>query len=87
MEGLLKSLAAAGMVYSSHYLGLKAYDKFCVPDGFWGFLGGILTTASPICAATLKVVQTTESSYTSAILFGFSRLLIDGVTTISTKVF
>jgi hypothetical protein len=86
MEGLLKSAAAAAMVYGSHYAGIKLYDRFCVPDGLWGFLGGMLTTASPVCSATLKIVETTETSYSSAVLFGISRFFIDMVGSVATKV-
>jgi hypothetical protein len=86
MDGIVKSVAAMGMVYGAHYFGIKVYDKFCVPDGLWGFLGGMLTTASPLCTTTLKIVQTTETSYASAILFGISRFLVDGVSNIATKV-
>ena len=77
MGGALKSVGAAAIVYAVHYAGIKAYDHFCVPDGVWGFISGILTTGSPVCSVALKVVQHTEVSYSSAILLGVSRFIID----------
>ena len=77
MGGAAKSVGAAAIVYVVHYVSIKAYDHFCVPDGLWGFVSGILTTGSPICNVLLKVVSHTEISHSSAILFGLSRFIID----------
>jgi len=77
MESIAKGVLSVAAMYMSHYGSVKMYDHFCVPDGFWGFLSGTLTTASPMCSVALKVAEHTSVSYSSAITVGLFRFLLD----------
>jgi len=77
MGEIVKGLASMGVVYTLHYAGAKAYSAFCVPDGVWGFVQGLVTTGGPVCTVILKTVEATASSYSSILAMGATRLAID----------
>lgn len=77
MESLVKSAASAVLSYTAHYATTKFYNYLCVPDGMIGFLTGLVTTGSPVCQASLKVISNTEMSYSTIIIMGVTRGLID----------
>jgi hypothetical protein len=79
MEAIAKGLLSAGIAYTVHYGAVKAYDNFCVPDGIWGFLQGMVTTGSPLCAAGVKVISNTEVSYSTLVLMGITRVALDWI--------
>ena len=83
MEILSKELVKAGasvfLVYSTHYGSTKLYDQLCVPDGLYGFLQGMITTASPWCKLTLDVMKATENQYTTAVMLGISKIILGAV--------
>lgn len=60
-------------VYTSHYGSAKIYDAVCVPDGWTGYLQGLITAGSPWCKLTLDFMKVTENHYGTAILVGISR--------------
>lgn len=64
------------MVYSVHFGAVKAYDAFCVPDGVYGYLQGLITTGSPVCKFVLDTVTSTQNHYSGVILVGVSRVLL-----------
>jgi len=80
MESIVKSIVSLGMVYSAHYGSIKVYDNFCVPDGVWGYITGLLTAGSPVCNVALKVAENTGASYTTVLTVGLTRFLIDMLT-------
>lgn len=55
MEPILKSAATLILTYSAHYITTKAYNYVCVPDGWVGYLTGLITTGSP---ASFKALVT-----------------------------
>lgn len=77
MEVILKNLAAALLAYSAHYGATKFYNYACVPDGFVGYLSGLLTTGSPVCQAGIQVISNTQVSYSSMLMMGATRILVD----------
>jgi hypothetical protein len=77
MEVILKNVAAALLAYSMHYGATKFYNMACVPDGFIGYLNGLITTGSPICQAGIQVISSTQVSYSSMILMSITRIFID----------
>jgi hypothetical protein len=77
MEILLKGAATVLLAYSAHYGVAKLYNEFCVPDGFWGYVQGMVTTGSPVCAAGLEAMKHTQVSYSTMILMGVARLAVD----------
>lgn len=77
MEVLLKGVATVVLTYSTHYGISKLYTNFCVPDGVWGFLQGMVTTGSPVCAAGLEAMKATQVSYSTMILMGITRMAVD----------
>ncbi len=79
MEALAKGVLSAAIAYSAHYGAVKLYDNMCVPDGFWGFLQGAVTAGSPICQAGVQVIQNTQVSYSTLILMGVTRVVLDWV--------
>ena len=64
------------IVYSVHYGAVKSYDTFCVPDGVYGYLQGLVTAGSPVCKFVLDTVTSTQNHYSGVLLVGISRLLL-----------
>ena len=64
------------MVYSVHYGASKVYGRFCVPDGIYGYLQGLITAGSPACKFVLDTVTSTQNHYSGVLLVGISRLLL-----------
>lgn len=77
MEVVLKNVASAALVYTTHYATTKLYSYICVPDGLVGYLNGFISTGSPICSAGIQVIGLTQTTYASMVLMAVSRLLID----------
>jgi hypothetical protein len=77
MEAILKSAASALLAYSAHYGMAKFYNMACVPDGIWGYLSGMISTGSPVCQAGVQIISHTQVSYSSMIMMGITRVLID----------
>ncbi len=77
MESVVKSILSFGMVYVAHYSSVKLYDNFCVPDGLWGFVSGLVTTGSPVCNVALKVAENTGTSYNTVLTVGLTRFILD----------
>jgi hypothetical protein len=74
-----KALGSAFISYSTHYGMTKLYNAACVPDGVWGFLQGMVTSGSPVCQLGVQVISSTQVSYSSIIMMGISRILLDVV--------
>jgi len=74
-----KGILSALISYSAHYSTAKLYSLGCVPDGFYGFLQGFLTAGSPVCQVGIQVLSATQVSYSSVIMMGFSRFILDTV--------
>ena len=72
-----KTVAAILLTYSAHYASTKAYSSFCVPDGLWGYVQGLLTTGSPMCTATLTYASNSQNSYATIITMAVSRIAIE----------
>lgn len=82
MNSVFKSAMAATVAYSSHFLLAKLYNTVCVPDGFWGFIQGSITTGSPICGGIFTVMSQSHVSYNAILLTSLSYLFVDGIQTI-----
>lgn len=67
MEILAKSLLGVGLNYIVHFGSARFYDAFCVPHSFVEIAQTLVTTASPVCATAINVVQLTQSNYASII--------------------
>ena len=76
---IAKGIASALISYTSHYAMTKAYSNMCVPNGFYGYVQGLISTGSPVCQAGVQVISATQVSYSSLIMMGISRLVIDFV--------
>jgi hypothetical protein len=76
---LAKTFVSGFLAYSVHYASEKFYDTVCTPDGFAGFLQGLITTASPWCSLALSTMSQTQNLYSNFVLFGVSRLLVEVV--------
>ena len=79
MKAIGKALGTILLTYSAHYCITKIYNYVCVPDGIQGFLYGLISTGSPICQMGIQAITSTQTSYSSMILMGVSRGLIDFV--------
>ena len=77
MEAILKSTASILLSYTVHYASTKAYSYACVPDGWMGYLSGLITTGSPVCQTGIHIISNTQVSYSSMVLMGISRLFVD----------
>ena len=77
MEAILKSVASGVLAYTSHYGITKLYNRVCIPDGFWGYFSGMISTGSPICKAGIDIISNTQVSYSSLITMSIARIIID----------
>lgn len=77
MDVILKNVASAALAYTAHYASTKLYSYICVPDGFLGYLNGFITTGSPLCSTGVQIISSTQTSYSSMILMGISRAIVD----------
>jgi hypothetical protein len=76
LSELTKTGLSVLLVYSTHYGTAKLYNTVCVPDGFFGYLFGFVTTASPCCKFMLEIMKVTENQYSTIILVVLSRLVL-----------
>jgi len=74
-----KGVTSALISYSAHYVTTKMYSAACVPDGIYGFLQGLVTAGSPVCQVGVQVISSTQVSYSSVIMMGISRFILDVV--------
>ena len=79
MEPVMKFAASALITYTTHYGVAKIYDYVCVPDGIIGYMYGFFSMGSPVCQAGLQAMTNTQVSYSSMIMTGISRLVVDYV--------
>lgn len=79
MEAISKAALSAFVAYTAHYTSAKLYNEFCVPDGFWGYLQGIVTTGSPVCKVGMEIMSHTQLSYSTVLMMGISRIALDWV--------
>ena len=79
MEVIGKSVASALIAYTTHYGVNKIYNSFCVPDGVWGYLQGMISTGSPLCQAGVQIISNTQVSYSSIIMMSITRIIVDVV--------
>jgi hypothetical protein len=79
MNSIFKTAVAAFVAYSTHFGVLKLYNEVCVPDGFWGYLQGSITTGSPICNGMFTVMSQSQVSYNAIIITSLSYLFVDGL--------
>jgi hypothetical protein len=77
MEAITRGVLSGLLAYSIHYGTIKLYTTYCVPDGTWGFVQGMITAGSPVCQSALAIVSQTQLSYSSFVLFGVSRVVVD----------
>lgn len=79
VEAISKALLSAAIAYSAHYSVAKVYNEFCVPDGLWGYFQGMITTGSPVCKVGMDIMSNTQVSYSTVIVMGVSRIILDWV--------
>lgn len=79
MESIVKAIASAVIAYSVHYSTVKIYTTVCVPDGLWGYVQGLVSMGSPMCQAGVQIIQSTQVSYSSMLMFGLTRFALDVV--------
>ena len=77
MEAITRGVVSGLLAYSVHYGILKAYSSYCIPDGTWGFLQGLLSAGSPVCQSMLNIGAQTQISYSSFVLVAVSRVFVD----------
>jgi hypothetical protein len=80
MESISKSAVSALIAYSTHYVATKLYNKLCIPDGALGYLYGLIAAGSPVCQAGITIISNTQVTYSSMILMGITRSIVDMVT-------
>jgi len=85
MSVILNTLASMVLAYTAHYGIVKLYNIACVPDGLWGYLHGMISTGSPVCKGALQVISQTEVSYSSMVMMGITRAIVDLVAPIAVK--
>ena len=65
------------------------YNYACVPDGIIGYMYGFVSMGSPVCQVGLQAMTSTQVSYSSMIMTGITRIIVDyivpGATIVVTK--
>jgi hypothetical protein len=79
MEAIVKNVASVLLAYGAHYSATKFYSYMCVPDGILGFISGLVSTGSPVCQAGIHIISNTQVSYSSIIMTGITRTIVDVV--------
>ena len=82
---IAKTFGSAVIAYTSHYAVTKFYTYACVPDGFYGYLQGYITTGSPVCQASLQLITNTQMSYSNTVMIILSRAIMDVLAPGATK--
>lgn len=77
MEAITRGVMSGLLAYSIHYGTIKLYTTYCVPDGTWGFVQGMISAGSPVCQGALSIISQTQISYSSFVLLGVSRVFVD----------
>ena len=72
-------LVSALISYSAHYATIKVYSDVCVPDGFQGFIRGLVSAGSPVCQVGVQAISATQVSYSTVIMMGLSRIFLDAI--------
>jgi len=80
MEAVAKGAATVLISYTTHYVVTKLYSSLCVPEGFLGFFQGLVSTGSPMCAGAMELLKVTQTSYSSLMMLGATRLFVDVIT-------
>ena len=79
---IIRTTVAALISYSAHYGMTRVYTYICIPDGLSGFLQGLVTTASPICATILSVISHSHITYSTLIVTSLAKILVDSVSSV-----
>jgi hypothetical protein len=77
MEAVTRGVMSGVIAYSIHYTMTRAYTAICLPEGVLGFVKGLISTGSPVCQSMLTVASHAQVSYSSFVLLGVSRVLVD----------
>ena len=75
MHPIVAALTPIATVFATHYVSSNLYSYMCVPMTLQGFLTSIVTTASPVCAGILNVMNLSSQSYSLAVAGGVSLLI------------
>ena len=68
-------------VVTIHWISVRLYSNYCVPQGFLGYIYTYITISSPPCKALLYI-QTTTSDYYFSIWSGISISIISYLSTL-----
>jgi hypothetical protein len=63
MNDLIKYLLFPIFIQSSHWLSVRFYSNYCVPEDFIGYITSYITTSSPICSFTVQIMEKTSYIY------------------------
>jgi hypothetical protein len=77
MNSVVKTAITAIIAYSSHFGITKLYTTFCIPDGFYGYIQGFLTTGGPICSGLLNMMTHTQLTYSTLLVTSMARMIVD----------
>lgn len=75
MHPILVALSPIATVFATHYASSNLYSYVCSPLSLKGLLTSMFTTASPVCAGILNVMNLSSQSYSLAIGGGVALLI------------
>ena len=82
MEILKTTVVGLGLNYTVHMVSGLIYTYLCMPQSVNQILHSLVTTASPVCAATVNVMQASQQNYANVIMtaasVGVARSLLSG---------
>ena len=80
MEILKTTAAGVVLNYSLHFVSGYIYNYLCMPHDISQILNSFVTTASPVCSATVNILQASQQNYANIIMaaasVGIARSLI-----------
>ena len=53
-------------ILSLHWISIRFYSNYCVPEHLYGYLMSYLTMASPSCTYILHIIEKTSAIYQSS---------------------
>lgn len=64
MNDFIKYLLFPIFIQSVHWISVRFYSNYCVPDDLIGYITSYITTSSPICLYTIQIMEKTSCIYT-----------------------
>jgi len=63
MYDLIKYLLFPVFIQSLHWLSVRFYSNYCVPDNLVGYITSYITASNPVCSYVIQIMEKTSYIY------------------------